>query len=182
MKGQLVKKLKALIKMKKPTLNVVLIMVFFTPAVASFYLGIQPHVVSTESMKPNINPGDLIFTKVSRAIEIKKGDVILVFDNNNNSKKAHRVVKVLHQEGVSQITTKGDSNPLPDTTISEPSNKPIQEVELIIGNAGYVIEATHSTKAKFLFSGVILFVILVRGISASRSGKEKLEKSITPIN
>ena len=182
MKGQLVKKLKALIKMKKPTLNVVLIMVFFTPAVASFYLGIQPHVVSTRSMKPNINPGDLIFTKVSRAIEIKKGDVILVFDNNNNSKKAHRVVKVLHQEGVSQITTKGDSNPLPDTTISEPSNKPIQEVELIIGNAGYVIEATHSTEAKFLFSGVILFVILVRGISASRSGKEKLEKSITPIN
>jgi signal peptidase I len=177
-----VKKLKALIKMKKPTLNVVLIMVFFTPAVASFYLGIQPHVVSTRSMKPNINPGDLIFTKVSRAIEIKKGDVILVFDNNNNSKKAHRVVKVLHQEGVSQITTKGDSNPLPDTTISEPSNKPIQEVELIIGNAGYVIEATHSTEAKFLFSGVILFVILVRGISASRSGKEKLEKSITPIN
>ena len=176
------KKLKALIKMKKPTLNVVLIMVFFTPAVASFYLGIQPHVVSTGSMKPNINPGDLIFTKVSRAIEIKKGDVILVFDNNNNSKKAHRVVKVLHQEGVSQITTKGDSNPLPDTTISEPSNKPIQEVELIIGNAGYVIEATHSTEAKFLFSGVILFVILVRGISASRSGKEKLEKSITPIN
>ena len=176
------KKLKALIKMKKPTLNVVLIMVFFTPAVASFYLGIQPHVVSTRSMKPNINPGDLIFTKVSRAIEIKKGDVILVFDNNNNSKKAHRVVKVLHQEGVSQITTKGDSNPLPDTTISEPSNKPIQEVELIIGNAGYVIEATHSTEAKFLFSGVILFVILVRGISASRSGKEKLEKSITPIN
>jgi len=177
-----VKKLKALIKMKKPTLNVVLIMVFFTPAVASFYLGIQPHVVSTRSMKPNINPGDLIFTKVSRAIEIKKGDVILVFDNNNNSKKAHRVVKVLHQEGVSQITTKGDSNPLPDATISEPSNKPIQEVELIIGNAGYVIEATHSTEAKFLFSGVILFVILVRGISASRSGKEKLEKSITPIN
>ena len=88
----------------------------------------------------------------------------------------------MHQEGVSQITTKGDSNPLPDTTISEPSNKPIQEVELIIGNAGYVIEATHSTEAKFLFSGVILFVILVRGISASRSGKEKLEKSITPIN
>jgi signal peptidase len=177
-----VKKLKALIKMKRPTLNVFLILVFFTPAVASFYLGIQPHVVSTGSMKPNINPGDLIFTKFSKAMEINEGDVILLFDNSNNSTKAHRVIKVLHQEGVSQITTKGDSNPLPDITISEPSNMPVQEVEFIIGNAGYVLEATHSTEAKFLFGGVILFVILVRGVSNSRSNKEKLGKSITSIN
>ncbi len=172
--------LKALFKVRRPTFNLLLVALFFTPAVASFYLGIQPHVVSTGSMKPNINPGDVILTKLSKAAEIRRGDVILLFDNGSQRSEAHRVLEVAYKDGDSQITTKGDSNPLPDPMLSEPGNKPLQKVVLVIGNAGYVLELTHSSEAKIVGGGVILSVISLRGIKHLRSKKNSLKKSITP--
>jgi signal peptidase I len=131
-------------------------------------------------MKPNINPGDVILTKLSKAAEIRRGDVILLFDNGSQRSEAHRVLEVAYKDGESQITTKGDSNPLPDPMLSEPGNKPLQKVVLVIGNAGYVLELTHSSEAKIVGGGVILSVISLRGIKHLRSKKNSLKKSITP--
>jgi hypothetical protein len=64
--------------------------------------------------------------------------------------------------------------------LSEPGNKPLQKVVLVIGNAGYVLELTHSSEAKIVGGGVILSVISLRGIKHLRSKKNSLKKSITP--
>jgi signal peptidase I len=170
--------LKALFKARRPTFNMLLVALFFTPAAASFYLGIQPHVVSTGSMKPNINPGDVILTKLSKAVELRKGDVILLFDNRSQRSEAHRVLEVAIKDGESLITTKGDSNPLPDPMLSEPGNKPLQKVVVVLSNAGYVLELTHSSEAKLLGGAAILSVISLRGIKHLRSKRNSSKKPL----
>ena len=178
MKGNQVDILKALLRLKKPTFNVILILLFFAPAVASFYFGIQPHVVSSGSMRPNINPGDVVLSRISKVQEISSGEVILLFDNKTKTVEAHRVVNIVHRKEESEITTKGDSNPIEDQVMIEPSNLPLQKVVFVLPKAGYLLQATHTPQAKYLGGGLILTVISVRGIQKLRNSthKESMDK------
>ena len=65
--------------LKAPSFGIVLLMLFFAPAVASFYFGVQPHVVSSASMQPEINPGDVILTGTPAGVgPINAGDIVEV--------------------------------------------------------------------------------------------------------
>ena len=170
--------LKVLLRLKKPTFNVILILLFFAPAVASFYFGIQPHVVSSGSMRPNINPGDVVVSRISKVHEISSGEVILMFDNKTKTVEAHRVVNIVQRAEESEITTKGDSNPTKDQVIIEPSNLPLQKVVFVLPKAGYLLEVIHTPEAKYVGGGLILAVISVRGIQKLRNSthKESMDK------
>lgn len=178
MKGNQMDILKDLLRLKKPTFNVILIVLFFAPAVASFYFGMQPHVVSSGSMTPNINPGDVVLSRISKVQEISAGEVILLFDNITKTVEAHRVVNIVHRKQKSEITTKGDSNPIKDPVMIEPSNLPLQKVVFIIPKAGYLLEATHEPLIKYLGGGLILTLIFVRGIQKLKKStiKERVDK------
>lgn len=165
--------------LKAPSFGIVLLMLFFAPAVASFYFGVQPHVVSSASMQPEINPGDVILTRLIKVSEVKRGEVILLFDNKVQAVQAHRVINVLHDLGTSDITTKGDSNPLEDKLISEPSNQLLQKVVLVVPNVGHVLEATHSSSAKYLGGFGLLSIFVIRMIQRVRISKSKNEEKIT---
>jgi len=83
-------------------------LIWFAVGVFSVY----PSVVITGSMKPMINPGDIVLVskfksveeihklQVGDIIQYKKGD-ILVF---------HRIIEVIEENGVKSFRTKGDNN------------------------------------------------------------------------
>lgn len=68
--------------------------------------------IQTDSMKPTINPGDLIITKQYNGEEIKEGDIIsfFAFEQDTTIIKTHRVIEVNNTNGTITFTTKGDNS------------------------------------------------------------------------
>lgn len=76
------------------------------------FAGIVPLIVLTDSMYPDIESGDLIFTKTATADEIQVGDVISFTDpaGNGTSIVTHMVIDKYTEEGVIYFRTQGTNN------------------------------------------------------------------------
>lgn len=83
------------------------------PTIAKNQLGIGVTTVLTGSMRPAIDPGDLVVTSTSAASTIGVGDVVVV--DSGGTAIAHRVVEARPINGVERLTTKGDANNAIDT-------------------------------------------------------------------
>lgn len=83
------------------------------PTVARNLLGVGITTVLTGSMRPAIDPGDLVVTRLSPASTIAAGDVVVA--NGQGESIAHRVVEARPLSGVYRFTTKGDANAVIDT-------------------------------------------------------------------
>ena len=78
------------------------------PTVLRTSMGIGVTTVLTGSMRPAIDPGDLIVTKTSDASTIRVGDVVVV--DTAGLSVAHRVVETRPLSGLNRLTTQGDAN------------------------------------------------------------------------
>ena len=94
-------------------MTVAVVALLAVPTVVRTFLGIGITTVLTGSMRPAIDPGDLVVTQLSTASTITAGDVV-VFDNSGTP-YAHRVVEVRPLNGLQRLTTKGDANSVIDT-------------------------------------------------------------------
>ena len=90
---------------------------------------LQGRVVLTGSMKPEINPGDLLITKSAKFAQPKVGDVVIYaardLQGQAVSTWAHRIISGNAEEG---FVTKGDANPAPD--VGKPKLADIESVVL----------------------------------------------------
>lgn len=80
--------------------------------------GWSPFIVLTPSMEPNINSGDLIFSKAIDPSDVKINDVISFFDPDSRDGTAvltHRVKDIITEaDGTLSFKTKGDANDAED--------------------------------------------------------------------
>lgn len=83
------------------------------PTFARNQLGIGVTTVLTGSMRPAIDPGDLVVTQVTQAAAVSTGDVVVV--TSGDERIAHRVVEIRPLNGLNRLTTKGDANSTIDT-------------------------------------------------------------------
>lgn len=81
-------------------------------------LGFRPSLVSGSSMRPAIQPGDIVITRSVRPEQIQVGDVIRF--RLGPSWVLHRVVEVRQQSGHTIFITRGDNNQALDPPV-EPS-------------------------------------------------------------
>ena len=98
------------------------------PTVARNTLGIGITTVLTGSMRPAIDPGDLVVTQRTAASTVGIGDVIVA--QAGTMAFAHRVVDVRPLSGLTRFTTRGDANPAID--IDPVMVSPQQGVEKVI--------------------------------------------------
>lgn len=174
-------------KISRTTYVLSLLIVFFLPPALFAGLGVQLHTVTTGSMRPAIQPGAVVLTKLVKAEDIKKGHVILYFDTQTDNPVSHRVIAVTHLGNQVSITTKGDANAKADPTILEPNSVPIATVIGVLPGVGFIVSALHSTVAKvglgFLIA--ILFALSFfyeRHRKTLRSqNKESVEEEIAAI-
>jgi len=85
--------------------------------VLHFVFGFQYVVILTDSMKPAVNPNDLVITRPVSPEDIRVGDVILyrVTIANSTYTILHRVVEIRTDEaGKTYYRTKGDNRRYPD--------------------------------------------------------------------
>lgn len=89
-------------------LSVVLLTVGLIPVFTSY----EGYYVSTDSMTPVINVGDLVFTKKVEFEDIEVGDVLTFTRNGSKKFFSHRVVEINARE--KSFRTKGDYNNVRD--------------------------------------------------------------------
>ena len=90
------------------------LLAFMAPTLGHVAFGFGVAPVLTGSMRPTVAPGDLFLTKITRADELRVGDVVALHNPSFGSFYAHRIVRIDPFNGALRISTKGDANPTLD--------------------------------------------------------------------
>jgi len=80
---------------------------------------VYPSVIVTGSMKPMINPGDVILIKKTTDInEVQIGDVIHF--KREDIMISHRITEIITKDGIPNYRTRGDNNNVEDSQLVSP--------------------------------------------------------------
>lgn len=113
---------------------------FITIAFGAGFFNIKPVVILTGSMKPLINPGDMVVINTENINSIIVGDII-EFKVDDKS-VVHRVIEIVYRDGNKRYITKGDANKKEDAFIV--TNE--QLVGKLIFNIPYIGYPTYLIK------------------------------------
>lgn len=139
-------------------------------------LGFRAMSVLTGSMRPVLQPGDMIIVKETRAENIKENDII-TYRKGPETLVTHRVVEVVDRDGTLMFRTRGDANNVEDDFLV-PSGSVIGSLVLRIPYGGYVSRFVRSPVGFAIFIIIPLILLLggeIRNISR-KSAEEKREE------
>ena len=129
--------------------------------------GMLPLIVLTDSMKPEIDSGDLIICRTIDADDVKVDDVISFFDpaGNGTSIVTHRVIEIIEEDGELKFRTQGDNNNTEDK-VAVPAENLVGIYKSRIPGAGHIAMFMQSTAG--LIVCVVLPIILLVGYDLIR--------------
>ena len=94
--------------------------------------------VLSGSMRPGLQPGDIVLTKRVPINDLQVRDVIVFHPPNEGKRQTvHRIVKLVARNGTTSITTRGDANTTNDLAVSSLSGTTAYRVERIVPLVGY---------------------------------------------
>ncbi len=141
--------------------------------------GYQISVCLSNSMRPTIEQGSLIFTRYINPEEVREDDIIIFRDNSDvTAYTIHRVTMVNQAAGLS-YTTKGDANET-DDPVPVPAEMVIGKFHAALPYAGYLFSFAQSILGMVLiYAAAILFIFNgLRGVfklllgNPSRAGSQ----------
>ena len=145
--------------------------------------GIRPFSVQTDSMKPFFEQGDLVIDKAVDPKELKVGDVITYWTVINGYRvlNTHRIVKITDYGNYLYFDTKGDANPVEDTT-GVHQNEIVGKYVTHIPKVGKFIDFLQTSKGFFICIVVpvaIFFIyqliVFIKTLTAYNAEKMRLE-------
>lgn len=146
----------------------------FVPSV----FGLKTMVVTSGSMQPYLDPGDVALVRRAVAGEVERGDAISFYRPNGHGLITHRVIDIKILDGVLYFQTQGDNNLAPDANLT-PANALFGIVEGRLPKIGYLLQKVTSNKLiRLLTLSIPVTVIAVQELrSLSKSAKEAEAKS-----
>ena len=150
---------------------------YINPDKVPDFFGIKPFVVTTTSMEPEINGGDLVITKTIDPAELKEGDIISFKDGD--SIVTHKIIKLTEKDGEPVFVTKGVANNAEDENRVRYSQ--VESIYLFkISGLGHFSMFMQTPQGVLVFVGIPLcgFLIydVVRRLLNDRREKEKDNK------
>ena len=131
-------------------------------------------VVSSQSMVPTLNVGDIILVRGVDPRDITVGTII-IFHSPSNYDMAivHRVYAIENQGGTPFFVTKGDNNPAPDAWKVPPQNL----MGVYVARIPYVGVLSLELRGPIGVTLIILLVALIIAIeyNESKPSKRKLQ-------
>ena len=106
------------------------------PGVVPSILGYKPMSVLSGSMRPLLEPGDMIVVKDVDYKNVNTGDVI-TFKVNGTTLVTHRVVDIVEKNGKISFRTKGDANNTEDSELITPERL-VGVLAFSIPKGGYI--------------------------------------------
>ena len=151
------------------------------PAVASSYFGITVHKVSSQSMSPTMNAGDMFFAKITTAQMIQRGDIVLLMNPETWEIQSHRVIEKNFKGETIDLITKGDANIEPDKPYTVGVNTAVRTVVVVVPKFGYVINFLTTPEAKLGgLAMIVLINILIVGNVLVKRRKTDPKESFFP--
>ncbi len=149
--------------------SVVLITVGLIPRFSSY----DGYYVSSDSMTPAINKGDLVFTKEVSFEDVEVGDVLTFTKEGSEKWFSHRVVEVNTQ--FKSFKTKGDHNNVEDPGYTS-YDAVVGRVEKKLPLIGFVPLALSTTTGKIVLAVIyFLYIAIEVENAASKKRKEGLQ-------
>ncbi len=150
------------------------------PALLTSYFGLSANTVVSGSMRPDIEPGDVIIAKQKVSADVRLGDVVIFLDRKTWEVQAHRVISKKLDKGIFTFTTQGDANSEPDSPFEIGSSAPLRTSSVVIPNIGYTLSAMQRSDVRIFIGFALLgiMVFLIFGLQGRRKEREpKIEDS-----
>ena len=94
--------------------------------------------VLSGSMRPGLQPGDVVITQRVPISDLHVRDVIVFHPPNEGQRQTvHRIVKLRVRNGTTVITTRGDANTIDDPTVTSLSGSSAYRVVRVVPLVGY---------------------------------------------
>lgn len=158
--------------------NIILIIVSSINGKNFNILGYKAYIVTTDSMQPSINAGDIVIVKNGKKDKIRQGDVITF--NQNDEVITHRVIKNITEESNVEYITKGDNNNTEDI-FKVKYDDVIGKVIITIPYLGKIISILDNKIIILILLLVILIIIFIKIEKneklENRREKKKIEKN-----
>jgi len=122
------------------------------PSKITNVLGFTPMSVLSGSMRPMLQPGDMIITRRPIAEDIKIGDVI-TYRVGSDTLVTHRVIDIINENNELKFQTQGDANNTSDRGLIS-AQEIVGTYVFKISKGGYIANFTRSPL------GFILIIIL----------------------
>lgn len=163
------------------TVSVLVAAATFIPSV----FGLKTMVVTSGSMQPFLDPGDVALVRPAIADDVALGDAISFYRPDGHGLITHRVIDIKVLNGVLYFQTQGDNNLAPDANLT-PANALFGIVEGRLPKIGYLLQKVTTDKLiRLLIFGIPVMVIAVQELrSLSKSAKEAEAKNAeagTPV-
>ena len=133
--------------------NVILVAISNINGSGNFNLfGYKAYTITSNSMSPSINIGNVVIVKTCKKEELKKEDIITF--NKNGEKITHRIINI---DENNKYVTKGDNNNTEDVEKVDFENVE-GKVVLTIPYFGYIIKILDN---KIIFLIIILIILII---------------------
>ncbi len=129
------------------------------PGMVPSILGYKPMSVLSGSMRPALEPGDMIVAREVNPSDIKIDDII-TYKVSENILVTHRVVQVINENGELLFRTKGDANNVEDSSLISPEQL-VGAFVFNIPKGGYIANFMRSPLGFGLL--ILLPIILLLG-------------------
>ncbi len=147
-------------------LSVVLITIGLIPKFTDY----EGYYVSSDSMKPAMNVGDLVFTKAVQFEDIEVGDVLTFTKQGSEKWFSHRVIEINTAE--KSFRTKGDHNNVIDPGYTS-FDTVVGRVEKKIPFVGFLPLALSATWGKVVLVAIYVLYIAVEVENAASKKRKK---------
>ena len=158
-------------------LVILLFLIFWYGSIAYFNTESPYLVVSSGSMRPTLEVGDLIIVKRIPPSQLNaapmNGDII-VYKEPDEDLVVHRLVNKTKIDGKYILTTKGDANPASDPPF--PDQRYIGKVIARIPFIGHISLFTHTRQGFYFFLFIIICLIIIFMLFPSETEKQNEEK------
>lgn len=138
----------------------------------SSLFGYKAYIITTNSMKPFINSGDVSIVKKTKEDKIEIGDVITF--KKEGKVITHRITNIEEQDGKKIYTTKGDNNNIEDNEKIDYNFIEGKNV-LIIPKLGHIINILQN-QIVFLFIVLLILILLFLKIKKEEKREYRKEK------
>jgi len=157
-------------KLLKVIVNLLLLLILVTGVgcVIMMIVGIQPYVVVSGSMEPEIPTGSLCFIDKRVTYNQVSSGMIIAFSSSDGTMITHRVTRSTK----GGWATKGDANKVEDPQVVTQSNYVGRNIKHI-PKIGAIIDSARSGSGKFI---VIILLVIILGLGVvvnSPSGEKK---------
>ncbi len=130
------------------------------PSKVPSIIGFKPLAVLSGSMRPVLQPGDMVVVKNTNYEDIEIGDVI-TYRVNSNTLVTHRVIEIVEDNKKILFKTQGDANNVEDSKLVS-TEQLIGVMAFNIPKGGYVANFIRSPKG-FILLILVPLIFLVGG-------------------